>query len=444
MRDVIHAFNAIGLGALDPGRCIMASGPVALLADRNQTWRQRRPTAGDTRVPRQPLPPETDLGDGHDEVPATGALARLLSHWSRHPDAGRTTHRGRRSRGWQVVSGADAAAPARGLPATPLGAVLLLLRAGPALILIAVFVAFAVASPYFWTLRNVQNLGFQCAIVAMLALGQLFVIIARGIDISVGSTLALAGVVGISFNLFGDGSGAGAITTMLLTGAAIGIVNALFVVKGKLPQPLIVTLATLGIARGVALLLTDGQINTDVPDLVRHLGTGTLGAVPLPVVLVGGIALLLHFAATRTRWGRWVYATGGNPVAAKKVGLPVDGIVMSVFILCSVSAGAAAVLSVGRTGSASPFAGQLLELDAITAVIIGGASLFGGRGSVGGVLIGALILGGIRNGLDLLSISPFWQTIAVGSIVLVALELDVLRGRLEQRLRAREAREAEQ
>jgi ribose transport system permease protein len=318
-------------------------------------------------------------------------------------------------------------------------ALFMLLRIGPGLILIMLFVAMAFASPYFLTERNLQNLGNQSAIVAALALGQLLVIVTRGIDVSVGSSMALAGIVGIAFGSLEVANGASVILVMLLVGAAAGVLNAFFIVKGRLPQPLIVTLATLGIARGAALLITGGETDTNVPSAVSSAGSGFVGSIPVPVLLVGALALLLYVLSTRTRWGRWVYATGGNPSAAKEIGLPVDRIQMSVYVICGLTAGFAAVLSVGRTGSASPFAGQGLELDAITAVIIGGASLFGGRGSVGGVLVGALILGTIRNGLDLLSVSPYWQTIALGAIVLLALELDMIRGRLEQRVRTAQA-----
>jgi ribose transport system permease protein len=323
------------------------------------------------------------------------------------------------------------------------GAVHGLLQIGPALILALLFVVMTIASPFFFTERNLQNLGFQSSIVAALALGQLFVIVTRGIDISVGSVLALSGVVGIAFGGLGTASGASVVLVILLTGGAVGLLNALFIVKGRLPQPLIVTLATLGMARGLALLITDGETDTNVPSIVIEAGTGFVGPIPLPVVLIGCLGVVLHVFATRTRWGRWIFATGGNPEAARELGLPVDRIIMSVFIFSGFAAGFAAILSVGRTGSASPFAGELLELDAITAVIIGGASLFGGRGSVGGVLVGALILGTIRNGLDLLSVSPYWQTIAIGAIVLLALELDMIRGRLEQRMRSLRSREVE-
>jgi ribose transport system permease protein len=208
-------------------------------------------------------------------------------------------------------------------------------------------------------------------------------------------------------------------------------------VFGRVMNPFIVTLGTLGIARGLALVISDGQTRTGLPPVVSALGSGTVAGVPVPVLIVAALALVLGVLLGRTQWGRWIYAVGGNPEAARRSGIPADGVLLSVFALCGLLAGTAGILVAGRTDSASPQAGQLLELDAITAVIIGGASFLGGRGRVVNVLAGALIIGVIRNGLDLLGVSPFWQLIAVGTLVIVSLELDVLRGRLERHLRTR-------
>ena len=313
------------------------------------------------------------------------------------------------------------------------------LRAGPILILALVCVVMAFASPYFLTGRNLTNLGFQASFVAVLALGQLLVILTRGIDLSVGAVVGLAGVLAIS----APGSGLAALLVFAGTGLAVGAVNGGVQVWGRVANPFIVTLGTLGIVRGLALVVSDGQTETGLPPVVGMLGSETVGRVPVPVLLVAVLALLTWLLLERTQWGRWIYAIGGNPDGARRAGLPVDGIVMSVYMLSGLAAGIAAVLIAGRTDSASPQAGQLLELDAITAVIIGGASFFGGRGRVGNVIAGALIIGVIRNGLDLLDVSPFWQLIAIGTLVIVSLELDVVRGRLETRLRAAHSREAE-
>jgi ribose transport system permease protein len=215
--------------------------------------------------------------------------------------------------------------------------------------------------------------------------------------------------------------------------------NGAVLVGGRVMNPFIVTLGTLGIARGLALVISDGETRTGLPHVVDTLGSGTLAGIPVPVLLVAGLALAVGTLLGRTQWGRWIYAVGGNPEAARRAGIPADRVLLSVYALCGLLAGIAGILVAGRTDSASPQAGQLLELDSITAVIIGGASFLGGRGRVLNVLAGALIIGVIRNGLDLLGVSPFWQLIAVGVLVIVSLELDVLRGRLERRLRTRAA-----
>jgi ribose transport system permease protein len=313
------------------------------------------------------------------------------------------------------------------------------LQAGPVLILALLCVAMTLLSPYFLTERNLTNLGFQASFVAVLALGQLLVILTRGIDLSVGSVVGLAGVLG----LIASDSGPLAVAAFVVTGAVVGLVNGGVQVWGRVANPFIVTLGTLGIVRGLALVISDGQTETGMPGLVDTLGSGTLAGIPVPVILVAGLAAAAATLLNRTQWGRWVYAVGGNPDGARRAGIPVDSVLLSVYVLCGLAAGIAAILVAGRTDSAAPQAGQLLELDSITAVIIGGASFLGGRGRVGNVIAGALIIGVIRNGLDLLDVSPFWQLIAIGTLVIVSLELDVLRGRLETRLRAAHARAAE-
>jgi ribose transport system permease protein len=310
------------------------------------------------------------------------------------------------------------------------------LHAGPVLILGVLVVLMTALSPYFLTSRNLANVGFQASFVAVLALGQLLVIITRGIDLSVGSTVGLAGVVAATVAAT---SGACSLALFAGTGLAVGLVNGAVLVYGRVMNPFIVTLGTLGIARGLALVISDGQTRTGLPPIVNTLGSDTVVGIPIPVLVVAALALAVGTLLGRTQWGRWIYAVGGNPEAARRAGIPANGVLLSVYALCGFLAGTAGILVAGRTDSASPQAGQLLELDAITAVIIGGASFLGGRGRVVNVLAGALIIGVIRNGLDLLGVSPFWQLIAVGALVIVSLELDVLRGRLEQRLRARAA-----
>jgi ribose transport system permease protein len=317
-------------------------------------------------------------------------------------------------------------------------------QTGPALILTLVVVVMSGLSPYFLTERNITNLGFQTSIVAVLALGQLLVILTRGIDLSVGAVVALGGVVG---GIVAGGAAGGAasshgalvLVTMVACGAGVGLINGTILIAGRVMNPFIVTLGMLSIVRGAALVISDAETATGMPKAVQWMGTGLIGPVPVPALLVAGLAFAAWAMLTRTQWGRWIYAVGGDPDAARRVGIPVDRVLLSVYVLCGITAGFAAVLVAGRTNAASPIAGQLLELDAITAVVIGGASFFGGRGSVFNVIAGALIIGVIRNGLNLLDVTPFWQSIAIGVLVIASLELDVLRGRLEERLRVAHA-----
>jgi ribose transport system permease protein len=314
------------------------------------------------------------------------------------------------------------------------------LRLGPVLILALLCAGLAIAAPAFATDTNITNLGFQVSIVAVLALGQLLVILTRGIDLSVGSVVALSGVLGaLAYDGSLASSGFGVVVTMLLVGLVVGVLNGTILVKGRIFNAFIVTLGTLSIVRGVALLSADAQVNVGVPSIVAATGADKIGPVPAPAVLVLFLGALTWVFTTKTQWGRWIYAVGGDPDGARKVGIPVDRVLISVYVLCGLSAGIAGILVAGRTGVGDPNAGSLIELDAITAVIIGGASFFGGRGGVWNVLAGALIIAVMRNGLNLLDVEPFWQLVAIGGLVIASLELDVLRGHLEERLRATQA-----
>jgi ribose transport system permease protein len=319
-----------------------------------------------------------------------------------------------------------------------------LVQTGPVLILALVVAVMSGLSPFFLTERNITNLGFQTSIVAVLALGQLLVILTRGVDLSVGAVVALGGVVGgiVAGGAVGGSSsshGALVILVMVACGAGVGLLNATVLIGGRVMNPFIVTLGMLSIVRGAALVISDAQTTTGMPPAVQTIGTGKLGPLPVPAVLVAALAFVAWVLLTRTQWGRWIYAVGGDPDAARRVGIPLSRVLLSVYVLCGASAGVAAILVAGRTNAASPIAGQLLELDSITAVVIGGASFFGGRGSVFNVIAGALIIGVLRNGLNLLDVTPFWQSIAIGLLVIASLELDVLRGRLEERLRVAHA-----
>jgi ribose transport system permease protein len=319
---------------------------------------------------------------------------------------------------------------------------LLLLRVGPALGLVVLILVLSQLTPVFLTPRNIGNVLSQTAVIAVLAIGQLVVIVTRGIDLSVGSTLALGTVVGaLVFQQYP--STALVIAAMLATGSLVGVVNGGVFVKGRLPHPFIITLATLSIARGLALWLSDGSPIQGMPEPIQALGGTTLfGWLPLSAFVVAGIALAVYVLTTRMVWGRWIYAVGGNPDAARRTGIPVNGVLISVYILSGFMAGVAAILTAGRTNAGAPTFGALAELDAIAAVIIGGASFLGGRGHVGNALVGAFVIGVIRNGMNLLNVDSFFQPMVIGVVIVVAVEADVLRGYLEDRFRVIQAARA--
>lgn len=314
------------------------------------------------------------------------------------------------------------------------------LRTGPAFILVALVIVMTGLNEYFLTVRNLQNLLTQTAMIATLALGQLLVIVVRGVDVSVGSILGLTVVLSGLMMQAGFENGLLHIAVFIAAGALFGLFNGFMIVKGGIPQPLIVTVATLGIGRGMALLLSGGTEHIGMTPVVQVAGSGSVFGIPVPAILVGVVTIILSVLTLKTLWGRWIYAVGGNPDVAGWLGVPRDRVVMSCYMISGAMAGIAGIIYAGRTDAASPLAGVGMELDAVTAVIIGGASLFGGRGHIVNALIGALIIGVIRNGLNLMSVSPFWEAIAIGVSILFALELDVLRRYLEEKLRARAAR----
>ena len=315
---------------------------------------------------------------------------------------------------------------------------LLLLKAGPVLMLVAVVAAASVATPLFLSANNIGNVLDASAVIAVLAMGQLLVIVTRGIDLSVGATVALSSVVG-SLVFASEDSGVAVIAAILATGLVIGLVNGAVFVFGRVPHPFIVTLATLSVVRGLALLLADGRSKYGMPDAVVFLGGGSIGWLPHSALVVAGVALAVALLQSRLVWGRWIYAVGGNPEAARRTGIPTRAVLVSVYTVCGFAAGIGGLLTAGRTASGSPNFGGLLELDAIAAVIIGGAAFAGGRGHVGNALIGAFVIGVIRNALNLLNVDAFYQLMVIGVVILLAVEADVLRSYVEERFKVRQA-----
>lgn len=337
---------------------------------------------------------------------------------------------------------ADRVSASEAARARLVGAVLTSLRLGPLLILVVLIVVLANLSPVFFTPQNLGNVLTQSAAIAILAIGQLLVILTRGIDLSVGSTVALSAVVGAL--VFAEtGSGFATVLAMLITGALVGAANGFGYVYGRLPHPFIVTLATLSIARGLALGLSGGQPISGMPDVVRVVGGGAATWLapwfPNAAFLVAGVAIAVTLLLRNVVWGRWIYAVGGNPDGARNLGIPRNKVLVSVYIVSGLLAGVAAIVTSGRLNAGSPTSGELAELDAIAAVVIGGASFLGGRGNVGNALVGALMIGVIRNGMNLLNVEAFLQLIVIGVVIFLAVESDVIRGRLEARFRVLKA-----
>jgi ribose transport system permease protein len=308
-------------------------------------------------------------------------------------------------------------------------------KLGPVLVLLLLVLAMTLANPVFFTERNLQNISVQTASIAILALGQLLVILTGGIDLSVGSALSLCSVIGAYVFAGGAVGGFWVIVAMLVTGTVVGAVNGAVYVKGKIPSPFIVTLAMLSVASGLALFISHGQPKIGMPAVVNWLGSSFVGPLPVALLVVVAVAAAVFVLTRRMTWGRWIYAIGSNREAASRVGIPVSRVLISVYVFAGLAAGVAAIIVSGRTDSGYPTAGSLAELDAIAAVIIGGASFTGGRGGISNALVGALTLGVIRNGLNLLGVDQFMQIVIIGVTIVAAVALDVVRSRVETRFR---------
>ena len=293
------------------------------------------------------------------------------------------------------------------------------------LLIVGVFAAIA---PGFLGQRNLVNILQQSSINACVALGMTLVIISGGIDLSVGPTAALAAVLSASL-MVGGVPPALAVLAGLGLGALCGVVNGALVSFGGL-QPFIVTLGTLSTYRALALITTGGNPVLGVPQAFRAVANGNFLGVPASVLVVIAVALLAGIILRKTPFGEYLLAVGGNEEAAHIAGVPIALTKIGAYALSGVLAALAAIILIGRLGAAEPILGNLWELDAIAAAAIGGASLMGGKGSIIGTLLGAIILGAMRNGLTLLNVQAFYQLLATGLIILLAMLVDrATRGR---------------
>lgn len=300
--------------------------------------------------------------------------------------------------------------------------------AGTLLGMVIIFAVFAMLTPIFLTTPNLLNILQQSSLNACVALGMTLVIISGGIDLSVGPTAAMSAVIGATLLVAGVPVPF-AILGAMGVGVVCGLFNGLLVAYAGL-QPFIVTLGSLSLHRALALIYTGGNPVFGIPKAFRELTNGVVLGVPTPVVFVAVIAALLWVLLNRSPLGEYLLAVGGNQEAARIAGVPVARTKVAAYMISGVLASVAAMILVGRLGAAEPTLGNLWELDAIAAAAIGGASLMGGKGSIVGTLIGAIILGALRNGLTLMNVQAFYQLLATGIIIIVAMLIDrATRGR---------------
>lgn len=302
---------------------------------------------------------------------------------------------------------------------------------GGLVVLVILFGALALASESFLTGDNMANLSRQWAVYAIIAIGELLVILTKGIDLSVGSVVGLTGAVAAQLLMLGLPIPL-AVLLAVAVGAGVGVINGLLVAYAKLP-PFIVTLGMMGAARGVVLVITNANTIQPLPEGFSTIANGTVFGVPNLLIITLLVILAIGFVLRRTVFGRYVYAAGSNAESARLSGVPVPRVLVTVYGLSGLLAGLAGVLLASRLDAGVPTMGETYELDAIAACVIGGASLFGAKGTALGAAMGALITSTLNNGGNLLGINSFYLRIAIGVLILLAVSFDQLQGRLSAR-----------
>lgn len=296
----------------------------------------------------------------------------------------------------------------------------------PFFTLIALFVILSIASPNFLTSTNLSSVVRQTAVINIMALGMTVIIISGGIDLSVGSMLALAGLLG-TMTMEKQGIPLGMIVG-LIAGMLCGLANGAMTTSLRI-NPFIVTLGTMGIYRGMALIISKGLPVHEIPPSFSYLGEGNLLHVPFVLWILLLCAVVIHITLEHTRLGRYAFSIGSNPDAAYYAGVPVRFHIMAVYAIAGLLTGLAGMIEASRLMTGQPTGGQGYELTAIAAVVIGGGSLRGGEGSVLGTLVGAFIMGLLANGSDLLGTNPYWQQVIIGAVIILAVSFDELRKR---------------
>lgn len=292
------------------------------------------------------------------------------------------------------------------------------------LILLVICLIFAIGSGDFLTASNLLNVALQTSIIAIVAIGMTFTILTAGIDLSVGSLMALCGALAAGLAVRQGLGTYGGIGLALLAGVVLGAVNGLLIVKGGIP-PFVATLAMMAVGRGLTLVYTQGRPIAGLEKNFIFWGTGRLLGIPMPVTLMVILAVIAFVVLRHTRFGLYVYATGGNEETTRLAGVSPDQIKLAVYVISGFTATLGGVLLTARLWSAQPNAAVGWELDAIAAPVLGGTSLFGGVGGIGGTLVGAFIIGVLSNGLNLMGVSSYYQQVIKGAVFILAVMLDL-------------------
>jgi ribose/xylose/arabinose/galactoside ABC-type transport system permease subunit len=291
----------------------------------------------------------------------------------------------------------------------------------------------SIASPFFLSVSNFLNILLASTTIGVLAIAATLILSSAGLDLSIGSVMALAGVVGAYFCVVAELPWFMAIFGALGTGALAGFINGFLVTRTRIPA-FIVTLGMLGIARGLSFIIApNGGAIYGLPSIVVYLGQGRPFGIPTPVIILAIVAIAAHYALAYSRFGRHTLAMGDNENAARATGIPVERLRLKLYTLSGLLAGLAGLIFMARVNAGDPVAGINYELAAITAAIIGGTSLFGGKGSILGAMIGALIMGVLQNGLNLLGVQSYYQQVAIGAVLILAVWIDQLQTSKEKK-----------
>ena len=300
-------------------------------------------------------------------------------------------------------------------------------NAGPLIALAALVILLSLLTDKFFTTVNILSIFKQATSAGLVAIGMMLAILTGGIDLSVGA------IVGLSMVFMGEGVKAGlnpyiCISLCIFGGAVLGLFNGLAYTMLRLPHPYIVTLGTLNIFRGICLLITGGSPFSGMPEEIRFLGQYSIGDIfPVCIILLVVSYIIFGFFLTRTTLGRRIYATGGNPLTAKLAGINIKFTLCSVYTLSGLMCGLSGLVLAGRVDSVFPNAGLTWETDAIAAVIIGGASFFGGKGTIWGTFSGCLLIAVLKNGMNIMGVTPDLQTVAIGTMIILAVFIDIVR-----------------